>query len=166
MTSDRCNVKYIVNKLIILIFLLSFGTHYAQESCFVDNCMLDESDEPASKSSLRTNIMNSSLTTCSTSPMTGYFRDGTCFSDKSDRANHSVCTQVTDKFLEYTKKQGNDLVTPNKRYNFPGLKEGDYWCLCASRWKQAKDSGIKLKVNLDATHKRALEVIRVEEIIK
>ena len=104
------------------------------------------------------NIINTKLKICSLDPITGWTRNGTCFSDSSDRGNHSVCAQVTTEFLEYTKARGNDLSTPNPRYGFKGLKDGDRWCLCAARVKEAKEAGINLKIDKEATHPRALEV--------
>lgn len=109
--------------------------------------------------SSNTNVFNKALKVCSIEPMSGYFRNGTCQSNKLDKGNHSVCAIVTDDFLKYTKKRGNDLSSPNIHYGFKGLKSGDKWCLCASRWLEAYNAGIKLDVDLDATHLRALEVI-------
>lgn len=90
--------------------------------------------------------------------MTGFFRNGSCQSDQSDRGNHSVCAVMTNEFLNFTKAKGNDLSTPNLKYGFPGLKQGDKWCLCAARWLEAKKEGIPLQVTLKSTHIRALEV--------
>lgn len=127
------------------------------------NCMLESLPPKAAPkkpiSEVTQNIYGKNLSICSLSPKTGWFRDGTCKSDPSDRGNHSVCAVLTDKFLKYSKSQGNDLITPNPRYNFPGLKEGDKWCLCAARYKEAQEVGIELKMIKEATHKRALEVL-------
>lgn len=95
--------------------------------------------------------------------MTGWFRDGYCKSTSSDRGNHSVCAEVTDEFLRYSKSLGNDLITPNRRYGFPGLKEGNRWCLCAARVFEALQAGIKIKIIKEATHLRSLEVIDLKE---
>jgi uncharacterized protein (DUF2237 family) len=73
---------------------------------------------------------------------------------------HLVCAQVTDEFLEYTKKQGNDLITPNAAFDFPGLKAGDSWCLCVLRWYQAYKTGIEMKLNLGATHYDAIQILK------
>ena len=81
------------------------------------------------------NIMGNELELCSEEPMTGYWRDGYCKTNEHDQGSHTVCAEITDEFLEYTKSMGNDLSTP--RGGFPGLKPGDKWCLCASRWLQA-----------------------------
>ena len=81
------------------------------------------------------NIFGEPLKSCCTDPLTGYFRDGYCRTDKSDYGNHTVCVIVTKEFLEFSKRNGNDLITPQPKYLFPGLKAGDKWCLCASRWQ-------------------------------
>jgi uncharacterized protein (DUF2237 family) len=118
--------------------------------------MLEFSNEISNSSNL--NIFGEKLKPCCVDPMTGFFRDGSCKSDKRDFGNHSVCAILTDEFLAYTKGQGNDLSTPNPRYGFPGLKAGDKWCLCATRWLEAKRAGINLDVDLWATNIRSLEV--------
>ena len=91
--------------------------------------------------------------------MTGYFRDGYCYTDASDVGTHVVCAQVTEQFLKFTKQQGNDLSTPSPQYRFPGLRPGDKWCLCALRWLEAYNAGIKLYVDTDATHIKALDYV-------
>ena len=105
------------------------------------------------------NVLEGPLKVCSCKPLTGWFRDGLCKSSVDDFGNHSVCCIMNDSFLGYSKAQGNDLTTPNPYYNFPGLTEGDGWCLCASRWLQAYDDGVAPPVLLEATDKRALSVI-------
>lgn len=110
----------------------------------------------------RTNVLGGPLQVCSTQPMTGWFRDGTCRTDDRDRGVHVVCAQVTDAFLEYSKAQGNDLVTP--RGTFGGLKSGDRWCLCAGRWKQAHRAGLAPPVVLEATHAKALRWATVKQL--
>lgn len=145
--------------LMMIMSLLSFGN-----SCeYGKNCMLEQSSLQ-NRSLVRKNVIGSNLETCSTRPITGFYRDGTCYSDSRDRGNHSVCAHVTEKFLKYTKSKGNDLSTPNPRYGFSGLKSGDSWCLCAGRWQEAVRAGIKVKVNLKATHGRALEVVDINEL--
>jgi uncharacterized protein (DUF2237 family) len=89
-------------------------------------------------------------------PMTGFYRDGTCHTGSEDRGAHVVCAEMTEAFLSYTRAQGNDLSTPMPIYQFPGLKPGDRWCLCASRWKEAYDDGVAPPVILAATHEAAL----------
>ena len=102
-----------------------------------------------------TNILNKPIKLCSLNPVTGYNRDGYCTNINGDSGTHVVCAQVTDKFLQFTKKQGNDLITPHS--NFPGLKSGDKWCLCALRWEQARKSGVAPPVDVYATDKSALK---------
>lgn len=108
------------------------------------------------------NVLGGELETCCTSPMTGYYRDGKCSTGAGDFGVHVVCAKVTAEFLEYTKAQGNDLST--SRANFPGLKPGDCWCLCASRWQEALDVGVAPLVNLAATHASALEHVDLEDL--
>ena len=96
------------------------------------------------------NIHNQPLEPCSFDPLTGYYRDGYCRTGENDYGTHTVCGQVTDEFLEFSKKRGNDLITP--KAVFPGLKHGNYWCLCANRYKEAKDNGIHIPVNENATN--------------
>ena len=103
------------------------------------------------------NIYDEPLQVCSTDPMTGWKRDGKCSTHEDDSGTHTVCARVDDEFLDYTKSKGNDLSTPTKY--FPGLKDGDNWCLCALRWKQALDSGKAPPLNLNATNKKTLEYV-------
>lgn len=110
------------------------------------------------------NVLGSKLEVCSISPMTGFYRDGCCSTGAGDFGAHVVCAEVTQEFLDYTKAQGNDLCTPMPAYGFPGLKPGDRWCLCASRWKEALDAGVAPPVVLAATHASALEYVSMAEL--
>ncbi len=110
------------------------------------------------------NVLGEPLELCCTSPMTGYYRDGYCTTGSGDLGVHVVCAQVTAEFLTYTKAQGNDLSTPMPAYGFPGLKPGDRWCLCASRWKEALDDGVAPPVVLASTHAAALKHVTLEEL--
>jgi uncharacterized protein len=112
------------------------------------------------------NVIGENLEACCTSPMTGFYRDGFCRTGGQDFGSHVVCAEVTGEFLEFTKSQGNDLSTPVPDFNFPGLKPGDRWCLCASRWQEALEAGVAPPVILSATHARALEVVSLEELKK
>ncbi|MEM9543617.1 MAG: DUF2237 domain-containing protein [Cyanobacteria bacterium P01_E01_bin.42] len=112
------------------------------------------------------NVLGTPLECCCTSPMTGFYRDGYCQTGEQDYGSHVVCAQMTPAFLEFTKARGNDLSTPVPAYQFPGLKAGDRWCLCASRWQEAFEIGVAPPVNLAATHVRALEVIALEDLKK
>lgn len=108
------------------------------------------------------NVLGGKLQSCCFEPLTGYFRDGYCRTDLSDRGTHTVCAIVTKEFLEYTKSKGNDLSTPFPQFNFPGLKPGDKWCLCASRWLEAYHAGAAPKILLEATHEKTLSIVGIE----
>ncbi len=112
------------------------------------------------------NVIDGQLESCCTSPMTGYYRDGFCRTGGQDFGVHVICASLTAEFLEFTKSQGNDLSTPHPEYQFPGLKPGDRWCLCASRWQEALDAGVAPPVVLSATHARALEVVSLDDLKK
>ncbi len=110
------------------------------------------------------NVLGTDLESCSTDPMTGFFRDGCCNTGADDFGLHTVCVAVTDEFLTFSKQRGNDLSTPNLAYRFPGLRSGDRWCLCAARWKEAYDAGMAPPVVLNATHISTLEFASLEEL--
>lgn len=110
------------------------------------------------------NVLGGPLQTCCTSPMTGFYRDGLCSTGAGDVGIHVVCAQMTAEFLAFSKAQGNDLTTPMPVYQFPGLKPGDCWCLCASRWKEALDAGMAPPVVLEATHAAAIEYATLDEL--
>ena len=112
------------------------------------------------------NIFGEPLEPCSAKPKTGYFRNGSCDTCIEDYGNHTVCAIMTDEFLAYSKYFGNDLSSPRPEFNFPGLKEGDSWCLCASRFLEAHLEGVAPKISAKATHKRALEIISLEILLK
>ena len=111
------------------------------------------------------NIFGEPLKSCCTKPLTGYFRDGYCRTDKLDYGNHTVCAIVTEEFLQFSKRNGNDLTTPKPEHLFPGLNPGDKWCLCANRWKESLDAGCAPKVELEATNEKALKTIKMNELI-
>jgi uncharacterized protein (DUF2237 family) len=115
---------------------------------------------------MQKNIYGENLIPCSTSPVTGYYRNGCCDTDNDDPGVHSVCVIVTEEFLEYSTSIGNDLITPMPEWNFPGLKPGDRWCLCASRWVEAWKMGIAPFVVLEATNEKTLELIPMAELVK
>ena len=110
------------------------------------------------------NVLGGPLETCCTSPMTGFFRDGCCNTGPEDVGSHTVCIQVTADFLAFSKAVGNDLSTPRPEWGFPGLHEGDRWCVCASRWLEAHQAGVAPPVVLGATHERALEAVPIEAL--
>jgi hypothetical protein len=111
------------------------------------------------------NVFGEELGLCCNSPITGFYRDGFCNTGSSDYGTHVVCAIMTKDFLDFSKSKGNDLSTPNETYAFPGLKEGDKWCLCVLRWKEAYDAGKAPKVILEATHDKALKYVTIEELI-
>jgi hypothetical protein len=108
------------------------------------------------------NVLGTPLEVCSLSPLTGFYREGCCDTGPQDMGVHVVCAQVTAEFLAFTQSRGNDLSTPAPQFNFPGLKPGDRWCLCASRWKEALDAGVAPPVVLAATHEGALKYAALE----
>ena len=112
------------------------------------------------------NVFGGKLETCCTSPMTGFYRDGCCRTGPQDLGLHVICAEVTEEFLQFSKARGNDLSTPNPEYDFPGLKPGDRWCLCALRWKEALDAGVAPPVILTATHESALKVVSLKDLKK
>ena len=112
------------------------------------------------------NVFGEPLQICCTKPMTGYFRDGVCRTVSEDRGTHTVCAIMTNDFLSFSALQGNDLITPMPYYEFPGLKEGDKWCLCVSRWIEAEKAGKAPKVLLEATHEKTLEYTTIDTLIK
>ena len=112
------------------------------------------------------NVLGGPLALCSTEPMTGYFRDGCCNTSDEDRGVHTVCAIVHGSFLAFSKSTGNDLSSPRPEFGFEGLKPGDRWCLCASRWREAYEAGVAPPVVLEATHERTLEVVPLEALLK
>jgi uncharacterized protein (DUF2237 family) len=110
------------------------------------------------------NVLGEDLELCSMAPLTGFYRDGCCNTGPDDHGLHLVCAVMTDEFLEYSKSVGNDLSTPIPEFGFSGLKHGDRWCLCVTRWKQAFQAGRAPQVVLAATHISALEFVTFDEL--
>lgn len=108
------------------------------------------------------NVFGDTLATCGTDPITGFFRDGCCNTSHDDRGIHTVCAQLTQAFLEFSRNQGNDLMTPNPMVGFQGLSPGDNWCLCAGRWLEAHKAGVAPGLYLRATHEETLAIIPLE----
>jgi uncharacterized protein (DUF2237 family) len=121
----------------------------------------DRPPAPAERSPDR-NVLGEALVACSHTPLTGFLRDGCCRSVASDPGAHTVCAVMTADFLTFTVSVGNDLVTPQPQWGFPGLVVGDRWCLCALRWLEAARAGHAPPVVLAATHESALDVIPAE----
>jgi len=112
------------------------------------------------------NVFDQPLTGCGKQPLTGFYRDGCCNSEEDDPGVHSVCAVMTPEFLAFTRSKGNDLSTPIPAYGFAGLKPGDRWCLCASRWMEAYTAGVAPPVILEATHIKTLNYIKLDELVK
>jgi uncharacterized protein (DUF2237 family) len=108
------------------------------------------------------NVFGEKLASCSEAPLTGFYRDGCCNTSNADVGSHTVCVELTEQFLSFTAAQGNDLSTPRPEYGFPGLKAGDRWCVCASRWLEAYQQDAAPRVVLASTHHRATEIVPLE----
>lgn len=112
------------------------------------------------------NVFGEPLKICCTAPMTGYFRDGLCRTITEDTGTHTVCAVMTNDFLRFSASRGNDLISPMPYFQFPGLKEGDKWCLCVSRWIEAEIAGKAPSLVLEATHEKTLEYAPLEMLVK
>jgi uncharacterized protein (DUF2237 family) len=110
------------------------------------------------------NVLGTRLKSCCTDPMTGFYRDGFCRTGADDVGRHTVCIRATDEFLEFSKAAGNDLSTPRPEFGFPGVKPGDKWCLCVTRWQEALEAGMAPPVVLEATHESALQVVKLADL--
>jgi len=121
--------------------------------------MISDSDTIARRAK---NILGEELELCCTAPRTGFFRDGFCHTNLDDTGAHVVCAIMTAEFLAFSRGAGNDLTTPRPEFQFPGLVEGDRWCLCALRWLEAYEAGCAPMLNPSATHERALEYIPLD----
>ena len=108
------------------------------------------------------NVLGQPLVACSFDPMTGFFRDGCCKTNEQDLGSHLVCAVMTEEFLAFSRSRGNDLSTPLPQWQFPGLKAGDQWCLCAMRWVEAYEAGAAPMLKLESTHAKALEYVSLE----
>ena len=112
------------------------------------------------------NLLGLPLVPCSMQPRTGFFRTGCCETGPEDRGAHVVCVVTTEAFLTFSRQRGNDLSTPHPEHGFPGLRPGDRWCLCASRWKEALDAGVAPPVVLASTHEAALRHVTREQLLE
>ena len=108
------------------------------------------------------NVLGEPLVACSFDPLTGFYRDGCCKTGPEDTGSHLVCAIMTDDFLKFSKMVGNDLSTPIHQWRFPGRVEGDQWCLCMNRWKEAFYAGCAPKIKLESTHIKALEFVELD----
>jgi hypothetical protein len=120
--------------------------------------------EPGEGTQTARNVLGGALQPCSFDPATGFFRDGHCHTCAQDHGSHTVCAVMTADFLSFSKSRGNDLSTPMPQYDFPGLKPGDHWCLCAGRWFEAYTAGKAPQVNLKATNEAALSIVPLEAL--
>ena len=145
-----------------IIFLVIAIQIFAQNK---QNCLVDKVNNNSTMTSTTAkNVLGTPLQSCCFDPITGYFRDGFCHTSDRDYGTHVICAIMTEEFLTFTKGKGNDLSTPIPMYNFPGLKVGDRWCLCALRWKEAMDNGVAPPIILESTHSKALQFITFEEL--
>jgi uncharacterized protein (DUF2237 family) len=110
------------------------------------------------------NVVGGALLSCSSDPLTGFYREGCCSTGVEDVGSHTVCAVMTEDFLAFSREAGNDLSTPRLEWGFTGLQPGDRWCVCASRWLEAYEAGYAAPVILGATHVRALEVVPIEAL--
>ncbi|MDX2226871.1 MAG: DUF2237 domain-containing protein [Verrucomicrobiae bacterium] len=110
------------------------------------------------------NVFGQPLKACCFEPLTGFYRDGYCHTGPGDHGLHTVCVRVSDEFLEFSREAGNDLSTPRKEFGFPGLKAGDHWCLCVTRWVEALEAGCAPPVLLEASHVSVLEYASLEDL--
>ncbi|QWD94165.1 DUF2237 domain-containing protein [Polynucleobacter sp. MG-Unter2-18] len=108
------------------------------------------------------NVLGQPLVACSFDPLTGFFRDGCCKTNEQDIGSHLVCAIVSNDFLQFSLKRGNDLITPRPEYQFPGLIAGDQWCLCLNRWIEALEANCAPRIKLESTHINALEKVSLE----
>lgn len=119
---------------------------------------------PSNKAVGERNALGGPLRTCSLDPKTGFYRDGCCSTGPEDLGSHTVCAVMTAAFLAFSRSRGNDLSTPRPQWNFPGLKPGDRWCLCAARWLEAYEAGMAPSVVLESTHERALDIVPLDAL--
>ena len=112
------------------------------------------------------NVFGGELRPCGDDPVTGYRRDGYCHDVDGDIGEHTLCAVVTAEFLEYSRRQGNDLITPRPEFQFPGLDPGDRWCLCVGRWVEAADAGVAPPVVLEATNESLLAAVDPDRLRK
>ena len=115
---------------------------------------------------IQKNVLGEKLEECSLEPLTGWYRDGCCNTDENDHGLHTVCAKVTTEFLEWCKEAGNDLITPHPEFGFPGLKDGDGWCVCATWYARAVEAGKGCPIFLKSTHENTLKILPIETLKK
>ena len=157
-----------MKKYAILFIMLSFAGFASAQQCekpyknTKKTSKKTEKKMDATKVSAQLNVLGEALQPCCFNPMTGYTRNGSCETVDNDYGVHVICANLTTEFLEYSKVQGNDLMTPTPY--FPGLKAGDQWCLCAVRWREALQAGVAPPVVLGSTHQKALQFVTLEDL--
>ena len=160
-----------MKKLILILTMLSSFAFGQNKKVLAPNCgTVKETDAlKITKTKMKDhgkNVLGTDLELASLKPLTGFYRDGYCSTGFDDKGIHVVAAVMTNEFLKFSKSQGNDLITPNLDYGFPGLKAGDTWCLCVLRWKDAFKAGVAPTVILNATHFKALEFVSLEDLKK
>ena len=153
----------------ILLFLFVSTILLGQNKDCEKNCLISKKTNTSKlyKNKMKKqekNVLGTALELASLAPLTGFYRDGFCSTGVDDTGIHVVAAVMTDEFLNYSKAKGNDLITPNLNYGFPGLKPGDVWCLCANRWKEALHAGVAPPVILSATNQKALDIISLDDL--
>ena len=111
-----------------------------------------------------TNVLGQDLQCCCRQPLTGFYRDGYCRTGPGDTGLHTVCAIMTEEFLAFSARMGNDLSTPVPEYDFPGLNPGDKWCLCVRRWVEAQEAGVAPRIVLEATHSSVIEFVTLDDL--
>ena len=158
-----------MSKLFLLFLLIPIVTFSQEQNTNEQNCLIKKDTTTINlnrnkMSDKQKNVFGEELKIASLEPLTGFYRDGFCSTGINDTGIHVVAAVMTDEFLQYSKTKGNDLITPNLKYGFPGLKSGDVWCLCANRWKEALKFGVAPPVILNATNQKALSIIKLEDL--
>lgn len=120
--------------------------------------------KPEEFGGVQRNVLGGPLGSCSTKPLTGFFRDGCCNTGDDDFGSHTICVVLTDAFLEFSKARGNDLSTPRPEFDFPGLHAGDRWCLCAARWQEALQAGKAPRVVLNSCNESSLDIVSLDDL--
>ncbi len=153
-------------RLIMLLLILS-NVACQSNTAYVQNTRQMQTNEQPMVAKIPTNnILNEKIEPCCFAPLTGYFRDGFCHFDEDDYGVHLICAVMTDDYLQFSKSLGNDLITPKPERRFPGLKAGDKWCLCVSRWEEAYRQGVAPKIDLHATHQKVAQMIPIDIIMQ
>ncbi len=158
-------------RILILAFIILLNVACQSNGKYINKSAQEQAAtgqvlvEDLTKNRQAKNLLNQAIEPCCFSPKTGYFRDGYCHFDEDDYGVHLICAVMTDEYLNYSKSQGNDLITPIPERRFPGLKAGDKWCLCVSRWEEAYRVGVAPKIDIHSTHHRVSEMLSMDLLI-